>query len=276
MNFVIPMFMQPGDGNVANNLRLPYIGVTGFTSRDDIESAIDTYFTVLDSSASHDFMAGVLVSHHSLSKDGQSSKHPARYPAIDLVPELLGTIKSIGGKHAIATVHYNTKNPYLHDDVGKLIDVLGTSIDAIQFNVGFVPDECELRKIKALLPARIIVQINNTIASEHGTSFIATSVSSLPVDHVLIDPSGGKGKNIDVDASITMYNALHEKTTACIGFAGGFGPENVEEKTREYIQKLGTTRFSIDAEGKLRNPVTDVMDMEKVIEYLRGFFRCMS
>ena len=272
MNFTTPALFQPGGSGRAENRAPPYIGVTGFTGKNDIESAVDAYFSSSDTGSTHDFMAGILVSHHGLQKDGVLPRYPARYPPVDQIPDLLDAIKSAGGRRVIAAVHYNTKNPRLFNDTEMLFDVIGGAIDAIQFNVGFIPDMREIEKIKGYHRlVKIIAQINSTIMRERGSRSAAAAVSSIPVDHVLIDPSGGKGKDIDVDHSIGIYKVLSGKTSACIGFAGGFGPENIEERTREYVKKTGTVRFSIDAEGKMRDPATDAMDIEKVAAYIRGF-----
>jgi len=278
MSFTTAMAFQPGDGYGARPGSTPYIGVTGFTSKHDILSAIESYFSGSDDSdvRSHDLMVGILISHHSIEKDGAATKFPARYPPVETIPDLADAAKSAGGSRVVVALHYNTKNPYLSDDARMIFDTIGDagrSVDAIQFNVAFIPHDLEIKKIKASRAIKIIAQINGSVMRDHSIEFISSALSAIPVDHVLVDPSGGKGKDINIDESAIVYERIRSKTSACIGFAGGFGPDNVEEKVSRYVKKIGTIRFSIDAEGKIRDPKTDMMDIGKVTAYIRGFFR---
>jgi phosphoribosylanthranilate isomerase len=281
MSFMTAMAFQPGDGYGSKPGSAPYVGVTGFTSKSDMMVAINTYFLESERSSitSHDLMLGILLSHHAIKRDGEASRFPARYPPLDAIPDLVDAAKSAGGNHAVVALHYNTKNPYISDDVELIFDEIGrssASLDAIQLNIAFIPDEQEIKKIKAKHRVKIIAQINGTIMRDRSLPYISSALSTIPVDHVLVDPSGGKGKDIDIGESIAVYKQLRSKTSACIGFAGGFGPDNVEEKVSEYVKKIGTTRFSVDAEGKMRDPSTDAMDVGKVSAYIRGFFRGIS
>jgi phosphoribosylanthranilate isomerase len=284
MDITIPSSFIPGETSYVNKSgRLPYIGVTGFTKPADIATAINTYAVELERHGSiknviHCFMAGILLSHDILHGTGMP-RAPARYPPMKNIPALLDAIKINGKYGSFSAIHYNTKNQYLSDEVDAIIEIIGKrnegNFGAIQFNVGFIPDAREIKKIRENYrnnPFGIITQINGSVMREHDFSEITSRVAKMPVDHVLIDPSGGRGKEIDVDASSAIYKILRNSTSAGIGFAGGFGPGNVEEKTRRYVQKLGTTRFSIDAESGVRDPANDAMDVGRVNAYIHGFF----
>lgn len=96
------------------------------------------------------------------------------------------------------------------------------------------------------------------------------------INYVLIDPSGGRGLEFDLDSSVILYSKLKERCpNLIIGFAGGFTGENVSLKTRKLIERLGDNSFCIDAEGGLRNKITsvygdDLLDIKKVRKYLQS------
>lgn len=75
----------------------------------------------------------------------------------------------------------------------------------------------------------------------------------------LIDSSGGRG--IDTPIEVVDAPDIH------IGYAGGIGPENVEEKLRYLLQYPSEGKFWIDMESRVRT--ADRFDLDKVEEVLR-------
>lgn len=70
----------------------------------------------------------------------------------------------------------------------------------------------------------------------------------------LLDASGGQG----IDTSIQVLNV----PTVHIGYAGGIGPENVEEKLRLLLDSDNKGRFWIDMETRVRTD--EWLDLDKV------------
>ena len=79
----------------------PYIGVTGFMSRDEIE-VIQSLF---DPEARHKLMVGILASGKTIY--GTPNRYPFKYPLVENIPSLLGAIDP---SVAFGLIHYNTDN----------------------------------------------------------------------------------------------------------------------------------------------------------------------
>jgi hypothetical protein len=258
------------DLHLASKRRMPYVGVTGFMTVNEIQESINMFNDARSDVTSHDFMAGILLSHHVL----ETGNHPdkgTRYPSRNTIPALLDAANKNG---VFRVLHYNTKNPWVHDDVDAIVDAFGLTFDGIQLNTSILPSKEEIARIRdSHQKLRIILQANSAVMRDHSMIAIADTIANHDIDYVLVDPSGGRGKDIDVQSSSSMYRMIEERTKFTIGFAGGFPGENIEGKTREYVKSLKTTNFCIDAEGKLRDASTDAMDLKRVDAYLHGFFR---
>jgi hypothetical protein len=80
--------------------------------------------------------------------------------------------------------------------------------------------------------------------------------------HVLYDPSGGEGKGPGTWPEMPAL-APSEKNSIDFGFAGGIGPDNVEEVIREVIARnAALSRIWIDMESSVRTGI--MFDLDKV------------
>lgn len=73
---------------------------------------------------------------------------------------------------------------------------------------------------------------------------------------ILLDASGGRG----IDTELKILHTDHK-----IGYAGGFNPENVEDKLT-YLYENGCANFWIDMESGVRTD--DWFDIDKVVKVL--------
>ncbi len=94
--------------------------------------------------------------------------------------------------------------------------------------------------------------------------------------HVLFDSSGGKGIKSASWPTPYSYQGLHK----LCGYAGGLGPDNVEEeleKIAEIVDKEAGSDFSIwiDMETKIRSKTksSDVFDLNKCVEVLEKVYK---
>ena len=242
---------------------MSYIGVTGFTERNQVNAALDVMRT-----SDKWLMAGVLVSYKTL--NGKLASNPKRYPKIEDVRNILDVV---GLKRY---VHYNTRETgMLYDQLMKLYDVVGEDIlSGIQLNMVW-PDYKVLDKFKTEILGNvdIVLQINRSCFKSVDNSCVKLLDKikhyEYLVDTVLIDLSGGRGIGIDVE-SVRPYVSLMygylDGTQMCmdIGVAGGLGPNRVgmiESLIREFPM------ISIDAESHVRDE-EDNLDVNKVKEYL--------
>ena len=80
----------------------------------------------------------------------------------------------------------------------------------------------------------------------------------------LIDRSGGTGDDTELDLSLQLIREIHNiDSNLSLGIAGGLDPNNVNDTVNRITSLLGHTNFNIDAEGKLRNPEDDSLNIDK-------------
>lgn len=175
-------------------------------------------------------------------------------------------------------LHYNSREyDTLADQIRSLFEGIYQEnlCRALQLNVVWPPLD-EMKKIKETFPKmEIVLQVSRSMLGEavaHTTKQIVCYRDY--VAHVLVDPLGGRGLAFNADEAGALYHTLHEampQTT--IGFAGGLTGENVASRVEEIRAKTGTSDFSIDAEGGLRDKRSqaygdDDLNLQKVQHYL--------
>lgn len=255
---------------------LPYIGVTGISSADEMNRVISAFEAKHVSPGKGHFpMVGVLVSYKTL--NGQLTLN-RRYPLLEDVPEIL---EQVNGR-AFPTIHYNTKElGTLSQQISQVFSgftgIYATGLcRAVQLNVNDPPGE-QIYLIKDEFPEmQVIIQANSHTLNGKAPSEAARDLMQYEnlADYILIDPSGGKGKAFDIGYSVELFWCLESAMPhVTIGFAGGLGPSNAAWTINELVGKLGHEGFSIDAEGALRDKLSeeygdDLLNIDKVWGYI--------
>ncbi len=240
----------------------PYIGVTGIERSNNLE--IYKYFP--ETLYSHDLMLGCIVSYKSIAN---LKTNPLTLTKQEMLDVFRKTV-DINYEKLFLTFHYFTKSldkvrPEIREKVSHIVtkplseqikellfeiyeeyDTVKPAFRiGVQINISW-PDDYEIRKIKKKYPQlEIILQISDFERLEE-------KIKQYEVEHVLIDTSRGRGIEFEIDDVIDVYKIIRENSNSLIGFAGGFSPQNVEERVKILAQKIGTKGFSIDAQGKLR------------------------
>lgn len=251
----------------------PYIGVTGATTREEVNHLVRVFYEKGRQTTEHQPMIGFLVSYKTL--NGQETLN-RRYPRFESIPSLLKEDHF----DSFTTIHYNSKElTSLADQVKKIFkeQIYEENLcRGIQLNIPWPPIE-ELTKIKRELPdLKIIMQLSHSCLDESPVE-VATKVKNYGelIDYVLIDPSGGKGKSFEIAKIKPYYNEIKSyNPELIIGFAGGFTGENAFGRIKEIISLTGEKNFSIDAESGLRDQITtdygnDVYNKGKVENYIK-------
>ncbi len=247
----------------------PYIGVTGPVSVGEVRGIGQAFANAGYSIKTHHVpMIGILVSQKTL--QGQPTTN-LRYPSIKQVPALIKEAAEYG----IPMIHYNTREMESLADQVTAILTENLECQGVQLNIPW-PDRREVIKIKERFPiVDLVLQLSERAMQGLSPETVAlrvTEYSNVPT-YVLIDPSGGKGREFNVEDSLKIYQELLGEGIM-IGFAGGFTGENVGQRSQNLIQRLGTNKFSIDAEGGLRDKITDaygddLLNLQKVRSYLQ-------
>ena len=254
----------------------PYIGVTGSTSTAEV-SALVEFFEKNGVSMSGDVvpMIGFLVSDLAMLTGRKEGDR--RYPA---TKDLASLLESAHGK-AFATIHYDTKTPgNLYFEICSVIQRDGLYdkgiVGGVQLNCAWPPKE-QVAAIKNAYPLlKIILQLPKKAVEGLSPKDIARKIiNDYPrIDYLLLDPSGGRGIAFDPVESTTLYHAvIAEGFRGTIGFAGGLSGENVGDRVKTLKAAVAGGRFSIDAEKRLRDQITDdngdsVLNLDKARAYI--------
>jgi hypothetical protein len=238
-----------------------YIGLTGFKTPWQISHALETFFK-LKLKSDHILMIGLLISPRNIDRDWQSARYPL-FEAYD------GLIESCH-ERSFTTLHIDSKNTIDWDkdliQLCKHLDV--DKIGGFQINVKH-PRIDQLKNIKRVYDRKdIIMQYSNDFLdlspNEAKVEFTPYAES---IDHVLIDPSRGRGVELHNDKAIAHYTMLIENFSFNVGFAGGFSPSNITSHIRELRKSLKTNNFSTDVETGIRDD-NDDLSLERMDEYL--------
>ena len=244
----------------------PYIGITGFMSREEVNSMLSEMPVTQDRL----LMVGVLASSKTLA--GIESRWPNRYPKIN-------QIGNIFTNHPLALnlIHYNTREPSsLSKQLFKLAEIAGENLHGFQLNIAWPPVD-EINAYRERYPKKkIVLQIGNKAFSEiNGSpSSLASKVEydyEKLIDYVLLDPSEGLGKPFDVRRirEYLLYLSIYSKDNSLKGYGAAGG---LSARTLSLVEPL-VSRFPnlcIDAEGLLRSK-NDSLDLDKSKQYINRF-----
>lgn len=243
-------------------MNVPYIGITGFVSREEVNQVLD----VFPENSHRKLMVGVLVSEKTL--QGVPTKWSNRYPS----PR---NVAGIFPKHpmTINLVHFHTQEPVnLLDRLLEVTELGGDNFHGFQLNIKW-PDIRVLERYKVRYPSSTFVLQCGSGAlksANNDPKILAYSVRDY-VDvcgYVLVDPSGGRGETLVPEMALKfldhLYNVLEGKMN--IGVAGGLG---ISGETGELLQPIFDIfpDTSVDAEGKLRDVPDDILNVPRACRY---------
>lgn len=251
-----------------------YVGITGACDETEVDFLVkESYDVGYSMNSPHTPMLGFLASLKTL--NGEFTKN-RRYPQINKIPALLNKARTV-----FSMLHYNSREQStLADQVSKLFENAYSSnlCRALQLNIVW-PDVQQVKLIKDKFPdMRIVFQLSDNAMKEKSANEIIAGIEKYggSLDYVLIDPSGGRGIEFDIDSSTAIYTSLASKFPGTtLGFAGGFTGNNVEERVQKLVKVTGSSDFCIDAEGGLRDKLSqdygdDLLNANKAKNYLKS------
>jgi len=256
----------------------PYIGVTGIEESSQLEGMLETFSK--KHIAPHSLMVGGIVSYKTLIDEKDKPILLTR----NEIGRIFERLEGMPSTDVLFALHYFTKplkeirpelqqkaknvvEKPLHQQVGSLVEDVYARYEreqppfqiGVQINVSW-PEPRDVNQIKIDYPKlKTILQVSDFDSVDE-------RMGKYNVDYALIDASRGEGKEIDMDKAVSVHDAISEKSKVMIGFAGGFSPENVNDRIWSLRYDLGTRNFCVDAQGKLRTE--DRLDMSKVSKYL--------
>ena len=242
-----------------------YVGITGFTSRNEVYSVSDS---MMSEDSNRLLMVGVLASQKTLR--GQKNKWPNRYPRVQDISGIFTQHEGV-----LNLIHYSTdnhhENPnFLIDELIQMTQLGGPFLHGFQLNIAW-PSRGAIAEFRKNVPNKVIVlQIGGKALRviNHSPKNLADDLIKYEelVDYVLIDPSGGLGIPFDTEKARTYLEAIKERGIDLgLGVAGGLSPT-----TLDLVQPLLSDfpELSWDAEGRLRDE-QDKLVLKTSIEYVQ-------
>lgn len=234
-----------------------YIGVTGFMHRSEVDAALEVF-----SCDQRKLMIGVLASNKTIG--GQSNKWPGRYPLCENIIHIFPPRSD----QTFNVVHFASDDLYnLWPDLTYIRFEGGDRIDGIQLNMVW-PDDVIVESLIAE-GIEVIVQVNaHAIGVCKSFNEVMNRLERYPGAHVLFDMSGGHGVPLDKQKVIHFLQACYYNPnlrSLHFGVAGGLSADRLNE-VADLFAKF--PQLSVDAEGQLRNPDDDSMNIAAMQDYL--------
>jgi hypothetical protein len=264
----------------------PYIGTTGFTNFSQVLSAGDALS--IDETGPR-WMVGILMNARTL-RGEPSKQRPERHPGREVINSLFSA-----HARAMNIIHYASSSSD-EERLYELMAIVGTVWDGkyndrgaekrdrlggFQLNMAW-PSPKLIDSILHLTDTderslEIILQVGgHALAEVHDNpDELADGLKHYQdqIDYVLIDPSGGTGKPMDVRKMHDYVQAIYEGGNDIgVGIAGGLSADNLDE-IEPLIAKFPD--LSIDAEGKFFDP-SGIMRVDLVKNYLTKGFEMYS
>jgi hypothetical protein len=251
---------------------IPYIGVTGFMSDFEVNQVLRAFGH--QSFRERIFQVGVLVS--SKTMNNIPNRWPNRYPKIEQIKNIFNCSMTEN------LIHFNTDFPEnLCEDMIKLSDIslAGSYFRGFQLNIAW-PD---IRQIELFRNhdrhSRIVLQIGKKAMSQCENSCcpdkdIAAKIWQYQdlIDDILLDPSGGMGEEIDINKMRNyLYSIKDLNSDIGLGIAGGLCAQNLRTILPNIVSEFPD--LNIDAEGRLRKPDDDSLNLDAAEEYVREAIR---
>jgi hypothetical protein len=241
-----------------------YIGVTGFTDRDQVRHAL----TCIPTNPERQLMVGVLASHKTIVV-GARADNPMRYPRREDIADIFPS-----DWRALNLVHYTTHDQaHLYDQLMQVLEWGGPACNGLQLNMVWPAPETLARLRRAQPKGVIVLLISGAAIAQCQFSAERVAVRALGydglVDYILVDHSGGTNTPlVPIKAVAYLIRLEMAFTTSAhppsLAVAGGLCADNLARLLAPVTMLVKT---SIDAEGGLRT--NDALDAEKVERYLR-------
>lgn len=250
---------------------MPYIGVTGFMSRNEVEKVLAEF----PKDSVRKFMVGVLASTTTLYGE-KPSRLFGRYPIIQNIEDIFSP-----DTRAFNVIHFNDKTREMAMILNQLLVLTklgGKHLHGFQLNIKW-PHPFILNMFKKVHPdKKIILQLGREAFKDVDSSparmaeKVRVTYNEL-IDYLLIDPSAGEGREFDLKMALSCLRALKERCNPLIGFgiAGGLYDGNAEKLLSPVVAEFSD--ISTDTEGKMRDKeLGDALNIDRAIRYVKTVY----
>lgn len=256
--------------------RAPYIGITGVTTREQVEEIVrrapnDTNADDVGDRIDRRLSIGFLVSDKTLG--GRPVKKFKRYPAVDDVQSLLHPA-------VFNVVHYHSEDVEadlvevsrrcgLYSGCGMQLNIAWPSVERVR----------DLRRSE-ILP---ILQVGKVAIAQAGGSLdvVVDRVNAYApfLKYVLVDLSAGEGLPITSEVIDIAMRVFNGSVAVLPVIAGGLGPDSLglvgSFTSSGYFVGAMRSYLSLDAESGLRDDGDDLV-VDRCITYLHRSLDVLS
>ncbi len=237
----------------------PYIGVTGFMSETEVWKVLDA----LPKKTTRQLMVGVLASSKTLA--GGTNRYPNRYPRIDRLDDIF-----VHDERLLNLIHYATDD---RDTLGAQLRQIWSGValaEGFQLNIPWPRPGALYDLLASQFPPCFVLQIGSRALAEVGDDPRRLAERLEDYDGlaaaILLDGSGGRGVPLDAAKLRPLLEAVRARHPRLgLGVAGGLSPA-----TLHLVEPLlaAFPDLNIDAEGRLREPQTDQLDLDLARDYV--------
>jgi phosphoribosylanthranilate isomerase len=236
-----------------------YVGVTGFTTLDDV--------AIMTGTLNGNFgMYGILMSHTTLREKSQRGRYAALGDIANLMNKMPET--SLRTLHWCDSRWHDRKDPWRSIEIA--IDSTKGACNAIQLNMEYPPVKY-FEDLKEKHNLKTIFQIEAQMFEDPAKMREKMQPYAKFMDYVIIDQSMGAGIPIDPKISKAVAREVHSLNAGVV-FAGGFNAKRVAD-IGDLIREFDA---SIDAEGQLMKDHVDELDHKKVKDYVSAAISVMQ
>lgn len=258
-------------------MHLPYIGVAGFSSAQEIHEAV----LAVPQNNKWPLAIGILTSAKTI--NGIPNKYPHRYPKVENIPTMVREARALAkdsGRNVMYVLHYSTDTLDHFDQQIRSVGhwVVTAGFDAVQINAPphFLSNPTFLSMADWLADvrdvSRIIAQLRPARGNEPWVDLIGTALHaaehSFKITDLLLDSSGGSGIAMHISTMSDLIAAIRggcaERDRFNINVAGGLAPGNlIQLETLFRVHGL----LGFDVESAVRD-ASDQMRIGLVHEFL--------
>jgi hypothetical protein len=248
----------------------PYIGVSGIAHYEQHLALFDIAMREHLDQLGHFMMIGVQATGKTQVEEVENRRGPNWHPVGDAISD------------AAANEDSGLTKPYVHvffkdeEIVRGITNVMRRTLHysrGVQFN-GLPWTDTDykdmLTDFSEYYPNQsVILQASNQVLENSTPKQLTNELARLPVNHVLLDPSGGYGRKFD-QAKLRQYvdEIYQQQLPVGVGVAGGLDAKSVEELFGPLVEEY--PGLSCDAEGRLRKGKegSTSLDLEKTEAYI--------
>ncbi len=240
-----------------------YIGVTGLTTSEQVThlAAVDE---AREGKRTHDVMAEFLASARTVYGEQMSKRH------VQSERDLRNLLDLTMQNGVSTAVHYEMKgdDAFPNSCINLIDRMMHARPDLLQLNGQPTPEQ--LKKIRNEL--RDVALVYQTSPEDYeNTTMLYDALFEIRdyIHYVLLDASRGTGKPCDMELMKPNLLLLRDELPKLgIVIAGGQSAETIEATINATRSILRTPRFSVDAESKLFDPDTNILDTRRAGHYV--------